>query len=640
MNHNMSPSEKRQALKDYADLYLSYQLKLMDARAMGFDTTQALQDELKGYRAELAAPYLIDSNSMHKLMQEAYERNHFALIASHILIGLNRNARPEDTLRAYKTALAVRERLLNGEDFRDVALEMSRKEIKRRLQNNVEPNDGSLNPFTVFDMVYPFESAAFQLKPGEISQPVRTQYGYHIIKLHEKVPFYGRANIQHIWINAQNNPQLAAHRIQEAYRKIEAGENFGIVARDYSDDRTSSTNGGLLPVMALGQIPPEYLGVISSLRVGNISEPFETQHGWHIIRVLDKDTIPSLEQLTPYYKQKLVRDERSDVPKEDFLNQCKRKYHFVDFTQPNTTSKKAMTLASLDEAVEMVNDSVFSKRWTFHETRLRENTPLFIIDEKTYFTKDFLKYIEASQKIELGYDRTLYVNRKYKDFVEQTVLSIADSHLEDENPEFKSLVQEYRDGLMIFAYNDKMVWSKAINDTNGLQQFYNDVQKLHNPNDPKDSVYFWNMRADIELIKIADSHCMTPSQAYKILKRIQKDSNATHKDLTQAMMNAKKGKKCSADTPVSVEYHNAVFGKQAWLKDQEWQPGVYERQGRTGFSLLWVRSVKPVRPKSLHQARGYYISDYQAYLEKELMKTLREKYHATINQEALNKITF
>ena len=186
--------EKRQALEEYVDLFVNYRVKLEDAFANGYDTIPDLVKELKGYRNELAAPYLIDSVTLEQILHEAYYRNHFTLHAAHILVSMEKNPSPEDTLKAYRKAMSYYTRVKNGENFATLANEASQARFDDQRMANDEKrrfDDGDLGNFTVFDMVYPFESAVYALSVGEVSLPVRTNYGYHIIKLLERNPYLG-----------------------------------------------------------------------------------------------------------------------------------------------------------------------------------------------------------------------------------------------------------------------------------------------------------------------------------------------------------------------------------------------------------------------------------------------------------------
>ena len=376
VSKDATKAQKRKALNDYATLFVNYRVKLADAYANGFDKNGDLQKELKGYRSELVAPYLIDSTTMDQLLHEAYDRNHYALNAAHILVRLPRTYTPEDTIKAYNQAMSYYSRIMKGESFDSVCKEANHLLFVQDGIPEGDPrykDDGELGFFSVFDMVYPFESAAYALKPGEVSKPVRTSFGYHLIKLNSKVPMYGRATLQHIWIAEGNNTRDPQSRAQQAYQQIANGENFSRVCQNYSDDHSTADNGGLLSNMSIRQLPTEYVQAISTMQPGEVSQPFHTSYGWHIVLLVQRDTIPTFDEMVPFYKQRMVRDNRNQRQRDAFIAQCKQRYNFIDYTTtyetPSKSAKgkkvKPTPMASLDECIAAINDSVFAKQWKY-----------------------------------------------------------------------------------------------------------------------------------------------------------------------------------------------------------------------------------------------------------------------------------
>ncbi|MBQ9473893.1 MAG: peptidyl-prolyl cis-trans isomerase [Bacteroidales bacterium] len=640
--------EKRQKLEEYVQLFVNFRTKLVDAHNQGFDTTAALSSELASYRDELAAPYLIDSLSLQRLLQEAYERNHYAVRAAHILIKLKKTASPADTLQAYNRAMEVYQRATGGADFLQLAREVSEDQSARDI---VDPdrktvtsrgNSGDLGFFSVFNMVYPFESAAYALQPGQISKPVRSSFGYHIIKMLDKVPYYGKSSLQHIWLSDETTN--AEGKIREAYRKLQSGENFGVVARNYSDDRGSAANGGLLPDMAINQMPPEYVKLISQMPLETYSEPFHTEYGWHIIRVVKKEQIPSFEEMAPYYRQRLSRDQRSTVPQGIFIDNMKKRYHFEDYTQmlraekpPRGSKAKtiALPVATLNEAVAAMTDSVFRKRWHYADSMITDLSPLFAIGDRKFNARDLLHYIESNQRVEREYDYATYVQSRYNDFINQEVLRYADSRLEQDNADFRELLQEYRNGLLIFSYNDKMIWSRAMADTAGLKKFYEEHSATRSLDNPDHAPYFWNTRARVTIVTVADSNAIPSAKATKIVQ--QAAAKRTSNGTLRSTLISKVGKAYKDANPVEVRTETLERGKQETLTDNQWRQGTYYYPAEKGYTIVVVEQITPPTIKSLSEARGYYINDYQDYLEGQLMQQLRQRYNVKIHQDVVDE---
>ena len=639
--------EKRQALEEYVDLFVNYRAKLEDAFAQGFDTMPDMVKELKGYRNELAAPYLIDSATLESILHEAYERNHYTLHGAHIFVKLGKQPTPADTLKAYNRAMAYYNRVKNGEDFFTVAAEAAELRFKEERIPEGDPrrkDNGELGNFSVFDMVYPFESAAYSLEPGEVSLPVRTNYGYHIIKLLDKSLWYGKGTFQHIWVSTESNPATAETRIRQAYEQLVAGEDFASVCKSYSDDKSSAENGGQLSGLMAREIPPEYVSHLSRMQPGEITEPFPTKFGWHILLLNSRDSLPAYEDMVPYYKQRLTRDSRSRKPRETFIEQCKKHYNFNDYTKAymkpvkakgKKANNKKIPLASLDECKAAMTDSVFSKQWHYSDTMVTDMRPLFSIEDSEYTAKDLLKFVESKQKAEMPCDLGMYLEDRYNNFINDKVFEYANDHLEEEHNEFAMLMDEYRNGLMIFAYNDKMIWSKAIKDTVGIAEFYKTASKQHNIDNENDAPYFWNERAKLTVVSIPDSASIAPEKVVKVMEK------ATKKGWTVSEISGKVNSMAKGDANFKVEKEKVVEKEhQNILQSNQWRKGIYVRPSKGGYDVVRVDSILDPCLKSFSEARGYYINDYQNYLEQQLIERLRKQYNVIIHQDVVDEITY
>ena len=264
----------KKSLQDYLELYINFRLKVKEARDLGMDTAKAFVEELDGYRKQLAEPYFNDQEVTDELLLEAYDRLMFDVRASHILIKIDENALPADTLLAYKKVMVIRERLMAGEDFAGVAAELSDDPSARdrQAQGQVRKgNGGDLGYFTVFDMVYPFETGAYSTVVGEISMPVRTSYGYHLIKVTDKQEALGKATVAHLYLampkNATASDSIRIEKeISVLYQRILEGEKFEDLVLEFSDDRGSKEKGGVLPRFGSNRMVPEFIVAVSDIQ--------------------------------------------------------------------------------------------------------------------------------------------------------------------------------------------------------------------------------------------------------------------------------------------------------------------------------------------------------------------------------------
>ncbi len=643
-NPQTPEAEKRQALREYVDLYANFRAKVVDAHNIGIDTMEDLRTELAKYRNELAAPYLIDSTILDGLLHEAYERNHYSLHVAHIMVQVAPDAKPEDTLKAFNHIKELRQRIADGEDFYAV----SRDEVQRvNPGNNVRPDEGNLGYFTAFDMVYPFENAAYGLKIGEVSQPVRTRYGYHLVKLIDTVSMFGKCDMAHIWIGSRDSV-AGRMSIFSAYRQLQDGFDFDQVARQ-SDDRTTRDKGGRMMNASLNQLPPEYLHVVAKMNAGDFSEPFQTKYGWHIVKLIRKDTLPPFEAMVPYYKQKMARDQRGDASRKVFAATCRAKYGMVDLTktpveQPGAKkrAKKANTQvkmqASLDNIYRIVRRKIAYGEWNYSDTLVKDIQPLVRVMGKEYNSLDFARYINTHRRAFDLLDTVYYVNMRYEEFKDSLAVACADERLEQDYPEFAEVVEEYRRGLMIFSYNDKMVWSRAVKDSAGFADFYNRFSKTRRMNAREDSVYFWNQRARITKFDIADSAMLSTDKAVKILAKAQKKSKSSNE--MKAMLVKAIGKKGKDDKDVQMVLDMVENGHTDILSADQWKNGIYTRPGKKGYSVVLVDEVLPPMLKAQLEARGYYLNEYQNELDRNLCNSLRDKYNVKINWNVVESIVY
>lgn len=637
-NPNATAQDKRQALDEYVELYANFRAKVLDARSMGLDTTPSLRKELAHYRKELAAPYLIDSAMFSRILREAYERNRYALHAAHILVKVAPNASPQDTAQAYGRALFLRRRALEGENFFELAHEQVLRDNPKAEPN---PYEGELAYFSTFNMVYPFENAAYALQPGEISMPVRSRYGYHVIKLFDRAEIYGKVTFQHIWLR---NPQSQGG-IALAYEQLQQGTPFEIVART-SDDRSTAETGGYIIDASIGQLPHEYVKTLSTLQPGEISSPFLTRYGWHIVKLIKKDTLPPFESMIPYYRQKLTRDARGADSRKSFAVSARKKYGIVDYTvtpvPPKSKKERKqppVMMASLDEMISLMNDSIFSDLWRFKKDSIHDLRPLVHTPSQDYNNVDFARYIRRNQYPSRREPYENVVRSYYERFVDSVTVAYADSQIESENPDFAALVEDYRNGLMIFNYNEQMIWTKAINDTAGFADFYARESRTKRMDRPDDSIFFWRTRARVTYFDVADAACLDASKAQKVVQKAVK-KNKSSLQIKQDLLDKVSAKKCNVSDPVTHAIELVEQGRQQLLTPDQWQPGVYCVAQPNGYRILVVEEILPPMLKEQMEARGYYLNAWQNEVEQKLMTELRSKYNVSINYDAVRKIDF
>lgn len=612
----------RKALEEYLELYINFKLKVKEAENLGLDTVKTFISELNGYRSQLAQPYLVDKDVTDKLVKEAYDRMQYDVRASHILIKVDRNASPADTLAAYQKIMKLRERIIAGERFEKVAAEASDDPSAKDMPaTNDRPaykgNGGDLGYFTAFDMIYSFETGAYNTKVGEVSQPIRSDYGYHLIKVTDKKKAMGRVQVAHILIMypskaTDDDKAKAKAKAFEVMQKIKNGNNFDDLVKEYSDDKASASKGGVLPEFGVNRMIPEFVIAISQMnKPGDISEPIESKYGWHILKLIEKKGIKPLEELQSDIKQKIQKDDRSNLSKESFLAKVKKKYNFTE--NPKT----------IKDFYKVVTDSIFNNAWKAEEAK-NLNAVMFTIGNKVFTQKDFAEFLAAKQERLTPMDIQVFVNNRYKEWLEWNLFQYADSKLEDENPDFKTLVKEYHDGILLFDLTDKNVWSKAIKDTVGLKEFY-EKNKMN---------YMWGERLEATIFNFNNTK-VKEKDARKFVEKVQK-GNLLYDNVKMTKLISKLSKDSAA-----LEYKTEKFSKgdNKYIDKIDWKPGISQNitdNDRT-IIVLVHKTIAP-EPKSIPEAKGIITADYQNYLEKEWLKYLRNKYTYNVNMEVFNSI--
>ncbi|HRY32481.1 MAG TPA: peptidylprolyl isomerase [Bacteroidales bacterium] len=608
----------KKSLDEYVELFINFKLKVREAEELGMDTVGSFITELGGYRKQLAQKYMVDEEVTEKLILEAYDRMQKDVRASHILIKCDQGASPKDSLEAYNKIKDFRERILKGESFEAIARQYSddlsaRDREPAPNRPMIKGNGGDLGYFTAFDMVYPFETAAFNTPKGQISQIIRTEYGYHILKVTDVKKAMGKARAAHIFISMQQaanaeDSAAAREKIFDIYQKLKGGADWDSLAKVYSDDKGTAPKGGILPWFGVNRMVPDFILKVSDMKqIGDVSEPITTPFGWHIIKLLERKEPGSLEDTRADIKQKVTRDTRSQLSKKSVVEKIKKQYGFVEYP------------AARQALLPLMDSTLFQGSWDLTKTQ-GMNSPVAALGNKAFTQAELAAFLSTEAKSKPSEDLGILLANTYDKFVDESCLNYKDSKLESEFPEFRNLMKEYRDGILLFDLTDKKVWTKAVKDTSGLEQFYNTHK-----ND-----YQWGERLEAVIIKGKNQ-----AQVEKAFKMAQKQLRKGSLD-TLAISS-----KLNKDPGQAVKFEQAKYAKgdQKWIDNTPWISGVYpvlQDEGQWYFVNV-MRKLDP-EPKSLNEARGLVTADYQAFLEKEWIETLRNKYPVTVNKEVLSSI--
>ncbi len=602
-NLDLVKDESQKDLTQYLELFIGYKLKINKANKLGLQNGANYQTELKSYRTQLSKNYLTDSKVTKELVEEGYARSLKEIKASHILITVEENASPEDTLKAYNKIAAVRLRAVNGEDFGKLAQENSQ-------DPSAKENKGDLGFFSSFRMVYAFESAAFNTPKGKISNPFRTRFGYHIIKVEDIRDNRGEVQVAHIMIlnpkAEETDKDKSKNTINEIYKKIQQGESFEDLAKQFSEDKSSSSKGGQLSRFGSGQLSSEeFENVAFSLTKDKpMSEPFQSKFGWHIVKLIDKFPVKSLEEMTAELESKVAKDDRSRLVTNSLNEKLRKKY---------TVKRNDKLYASL---AKTVTKDFYENKWELPADTKAYDAKLFSINETNVTGTDFLKYIKAQEKAGSGIrPASKMVDFMYQKFVDDQLNTYYNDHLESEFPEFAAVMEEYRDGLLLFDLMEKEIWERSKTDTIGLKNFY-ETRKTN---------YTWKNRLDVIIASSTDEKEVKAAQ--KMLKK-----NSTPDQIKE---------KLNLNDKVKIMTNVGTFeeGNDALPKNLKFQTGVSDitKDGEYYF-VTKVNKIIPAGVKTLEECKGKCINDYQQYLEQRWVDDLKTEFTVKTNKDVFERV--
>jgi len=583
-------------LDEYMELFVNFKLKVREADELGLDTIPAFISELDGYRIQLAKPYLKNKEFDESMLTEAYDRMKRDIKASHILISLNEKSTVKQEKEAYDKILRLRSSIISKKiSFNEAAKQNS--DDKSALTNG-----GNLGYFTAFMMVYDFETAAYNTEIGEISLPIRTKYGYHIIMVSDKREAFGEVKVAHIMFKSgqgsdEKKLNEAKDNIYKVAELLTDGEEFSDVAERFSEDRSTAVKGGNLPAFGVGKMVPEFQKEAFGLKeIGDISTPFRTEYGWHIITLLERNKIAKFDDIKVELKRKIESDSRGDLSKNALFSKLHKAYKVTN--KPKVYSSFRKIAANAISLGKFSSSSVNS-------------TCLVTIDGKEITVSSFANFILLNQGLNSNIDKM------YIDFVNEELLSYEESQLVTKYPEYKALLQEYRDGILLFDLTNAKVWSKAVKDTVGLQKFYED--NINN--------YIWENRVDASIYTC--NNLLTAKHVKRLIYK-KRRGNLTDSEILTAINN---------DAPLSLQIITKKFikGENEYVDAIDWKLGFASdiRTKDGSYIIIDINEVLDSGIKELNETRGKVISDFQNSLEAEWITSLKEKYKVSINRKVL-----
>lgn len=583
--------------EQYLDLFIDYKLKVQEAYRKGLHNKASYKKEIASYRTQLAKDYLNDVQVTDKLVEEAYNRTKNELRARHILVRVRPDALPKDTLAAFTKLLEARKRIVAGEDFASIARKYSE-------DPSAKQNGGDLGWFKAFKMVYPFENAAYTTKVNEVSQPFRTSFGYHIVQPTASRIAQGSVQVAHIMIalKQKDSSIIAEEKIKEVRALLAKGAAFETLALNYSDDKNSAKKGGVLSAFEKGQLSSsKFENTAFDLnKVGDISEPFKTKFGWHILKLIKKNPVLSFEKMKPSLSKRVTKDSRARVLSKELNTRLREQYKITQ--EPEIISYFTSVLPEVyDEKLNVfTDDSALSKE-------------ALKVGDQVYTYKDIAQVLEKKYRKAPYVSRDYFVKREVEKFVNNALITYHKLHLEEQDSDFGLLIKEYKEGLLLFDLLKTEIWDKAQKDSVGLNTFYvNNIERYKAPQTFTMRVFTTSQK------KIASTY----------LKRNTQGENSN------SVLSVLKKKH---DSPIIVTLKDYVkedlpmsgivkIGDKELLKEGE------------NYVVYEVVSINEAMTNTLQNVRGQVMSDYQKFLEDTFVNRLREDSNITVNKTVLNKL--
>ncbi len=591
----------KKSLEEYLDLYTKFKLKVQKAREMKLDTIPTLINELAGYRKQLANSYLIDREVTDKLIEEAYARSKEDVNISHIMINCSENATPADSLKAYNKIMEIKKKLDAGGDFAALAKEFSD-------DKSAKDNGGTIGFITALfpNGFYPLETAAYNAQVNKVAGPVRTNIAYHLLKVNEKRPARGEIEAAHILLRVPKDKEdpAAKSRIDSLHKVLKKGGNFGELAKTFSKDKGSAQKEGYIGFFGINRYERSFEDAAFALKKdGDFTKPIRSSVGWHIIKRISKKETEEFDLAKKRLQNKIQKDKRYQMAKKAMVVRIKKDSGFKE-------DEKLLEkfTASLDE-------EFMTHKWKADASKPKD--VLFNFGKQKATLADFQDYCQRNSRTRMrmgkGVQAADVVNKLYKDYINDKALEHEESMLDDKYPEFKALMREYEEGILLFEATKVLVWDKASQDTVGLKAF-------HEKNTGK---YQWKERA------VVSTYTLRAENIDK-LNALRKAAKSSSQDKIMKKFNDGERK------VVSVKDYTFEKGQNEVLDKMKWEAGalskIEENKRDKSLNFMKIEEVLPPGEKTLSEARGYVVADYQDFLEKDWVKSLKENYKVKVNQ--------
>ncbi len=605
---NKKPDLSDTSLRAYLDLYSLFRMKVAEADRQHLDTVDKIQKDLDTYRKQLAKNYLTDEQITNKLIKEAYDRMKEDVHVQHILITCTPGT---DTVAAYRKIDSLYQVITTNKATFDAVAKAVSDDKGSRDQG------GDVGFFTALQTVYPFENAAYSTPVGKVSKPFRSQFGYHIMKVIEKKADRGQVKVAQILITTpkskgEEGVEAARKRADSVEVKLKSGTPFYELVKTYSEDKYSVNDSGNIKAFGAGRYPLNYENAAFALKkAGDFSEPIKTDFGYHILKLVNKIPLAPYDSLYNQLKHKVENDARAQTAREHFFNKIKEKNGYKEYPE---------NVAAASEMVIKNTPDTGKAKGTFKASDYNNMVkPVFSMAGKTYLQVDFTKFLETLTHGRISGPKASVVKDAFAVYVNNVVTDFQEHKLVEENPDFKNLMEEYRDGIMLFELMDRNVWSKATKDSVGLKAFYEGHK----------SKYIWDPGFE------GSVYVFKNKPSYDTGMMMLQDKSNKDEDIIKALNSS------SNPDRVTIQRGRYEFSKYRDATQSELTANKFKTIPNTNgtYKVVYAREIFTTPgTKSLDEARGYVVAEYQDFLEKQWNEKMRNDYPLKVNEKVFKSM--
>lgn len=596
---NSQQQLEKETLDQYVERFITYKLKVADAEAAGIDTLDSFKSELNGYKNDIIKPFLEDTTVREQLVREAYNNRLRNVNIDHFMYALGKDY--ADNKRQMEFVDSIRQCILNGEEWEDLALKYS-------IDPSVRQNKGHYGFITSGTFPYEFEKVVYETPVGQISKPFRTDFGIHMVRVNGDRPDEGEVKVQHILVAYPRAHQLSDSvkqavklKADSIYTQLMQGADFTELAKTMSDDKGTARNGGELPWFGRGRMVPPFEQKAFEMAVGTICEPFETQFGYHIIKKNEQRTTASFEEARPLIEQRINQDYRKNAPRQERIKQLKQQYAY-----------------KVNPKLNQYLNSAIAKHGQYDSTFVadvvgKSQEPLFTFAKQTVPLSALTKKLNPKTKLDNA-SAVGYIESFIEPLSDEQIMEYYSDNIFNDTPEYANLLNEYRDGMMLFEISNRRVWEGASRDTLGLKKYFE-------ANRPK---YAW----DSPRFKGIVLNAVNDSTLNAAKADIQAMAGQPMDSITTAL-HRKFASKIKMERMLMAQGENKTVDYLFF--------GGPVPEGKFPCAMVLDGGLI-TQPQELNDVKGQVTSDYQDVLEKRWVDELRARYPVFVDKKVLKKV--